>query len=80
MFNSKRGRAVPITVSASEVGTFTTQDMDYATLDRVIREAEDLGIRFIVVSGGEPMVRNIAGGGIEVPAVSGVPGGPALQS
>ncbi|HHY47468.1 MAG TPA: hypothetical protein GX506_09250 [Firmicutes bacterium] len=54
--------------------------MDYATLDRVIREAEDLGIRFIVVSGGEPMVRNIAGGGIEVPAVSGVPGGPALQS
>lgn len=34
-----------------------TQDMDYATLDRVISEAEDLGIHFIVVSGGEPMVR-----------------------
>ncbi len=32
-------------------------DMDYATLDRVIREAEDLGIHFIVVSGGEPTVR-----------------------
>ncbi|HHW18939.1 MAG TPA: radical SAM protein [Firmicutes bacterium] len=34
-----------------------TQDMDYATLDRVLTEAEDLGIHFIVVSGGEPTVR-----------------------
>ena len=34
-----------------------TKDMDYATLDRVIGEAEELGIRFIVVSGGEPTVR-----------------------
>ena len=32
-------------------------DMDFATLDRVITEAEDLGIRFFVVSGGEPLVR-----------------------
>jgi len=34
-----------------------SQDMDYATLDRVISEAEALGIHFIVVSGGEPTVR-----------------------
>ncbi|NLS44292.1 MAG: radical SAM protein [Firmicutes bacterium] len=34
-----------------------TKDMDYETLDRVIGEAEELGIRFIVVSGGEPTVR-----------------------
>lgn len=34
-----------------------TQDMDYQTLDRVLTEAEDLGIRFFVVSGGEPTVR-----------------------
>ncbi|MGB9868295.1 MAG: radical SAM protein [Bacillota bacterium] len=34
-----------------------TLDMDYSTLDRVITEAEELGIRFIVVSGGEPLVR-----------------------
>lgn len=34
-----------------------TQDMNFATLDRVIGEAEDLGIHFIVVSGGEPTVR-----------------------
>lgn len=32
-------------------------DMDFATLDRVLAEAEDLGIRFFVVSGGEPLVR-----------------------
>lgn len=34
-----------------------SQDMDYATLDRVISEAEELGMHFIVVSGGEPTVR-----------------------
>jgi len=34
-----------------------SKDMDYATLDRVLSEAEDLGIRFFVVSGGEPTVR-----------------------
>jgi len=34
-----------------------SQDMDYATLDRVMTEAEDLGIRFFVVSGGEPLIR-----------------------
>jgi MoaA/NifB/PqqE/SkfB family radical SAM enzyme len=34
-----------------------TKDMDFATLDRVLTEAEKLGIRFFVVSGGEPTVR-----------------------
>jgi MoaA/NifB/PqqE/SkfB family radical SAM enzyme len=34
-----------------------TQDMDYATLDRVMTEAEDIGIHFFVISGGEPTVR-----------------------
>ncbi|HHY69063.1 MAG TPA: radical SAM protein [Bacillota bacterium] len=34
-----------------------SQDMDYETLDRVITESEELGMNFIVVSGGEPLVR-----------------------
>ncbi|MCR4419771.1 MAG: radical SAM protein [Clostridia bacterium] len=33
------------------------QELDFATLDRVCSEAEQLGIYFIVVSGGEPLVR-----------------------
>lgn len=36
---------------------YNREDMDLETLDRVISEAEDLGIHFIVVSGGEPTVR-----------------------
>ncbi len=35
----------------------TWRDMDYETLNRVIGEAEDLGMHLIVVSGGEPTVR-----------------------
>ena len=31
--------------------------MDYETLDRVMTEAEDIGINFFVISGGEPTVR-----------------------
>ncbi len=34
-----------------------TKDMDFDTLDRVLTEAEELGIRFFVVSGGEPTIR-----------------------
>lgn len=34
-----------------------SKDMDFATLDRVLGEAEELGIHFIVVSGGEPTLR-----------------------
>lgn len=34
-----------------------SKDMDFATLDRVLTEAEDLGTRFFVVSGGEPTLR-----------------------
>lgn len=34
-----------------------TKDMDFATLDRILTEAEELGIRFFVISGGEPTVR-----------------------
>jgi MoaA/NifB/PqqE/SkfB family radical SAM enzyme len=34
-----------------------TQDMDYATLDRIISEGEGLGIHFFLYSGGEPTVR-----------------------
>ncbi len=30
------------------------RDIDHATLDRILTEAEDLGIRFFVISGGEP--------------------------
>ncbi|MEI6310038.1 MAG: radical SAM protein [bacterium] len=34
-----------------------SQDMDYDTLDRVISEAESVGMHFILFSGGEPTVR-----------------------
>ncbi|NLG85486.1 MAG: radical SAM protein [Firmicutes bacterium] len=34
-----------------------SKDMDLETLDRIITEAENLGIHFIVVSGGEPTIR-----------------------
>ncbi|HHW03594.1 MAG TPA: radical SAM protein [Thermoanaerobacterales bacterium] len=34
-----------------------TEELDFNTLDRVLTEAEELGIYFIVVSGGEPLVR-----------------------
>ena len=34
-----------------------TQDMDYATLDRIISEGEELGMHFFLYSGGEPTVR-----------------------
>ncbi len=34
-----------------------SQDMDYETLDRVMTEAEAIGVNFFVVSGGEPTVR-----------------------
>ncbi|MGQ9779238.1 MAG: radical SAM protein [Bacillota bacterium] len=34
-----------------------SQEMDFATLDRILKEGEDLGIYFIVVSGGEPTLR-----------------------
>jgi MoaA/NifB/PqqE/SkfB family radical SAM enzyme len=34
-----------------------SQDMDYETLDRVMTEAEDIGVNFFVISGGEPTVR-----------------------
>ena len=34
-----------------------SQDMDYETLDRVMTEAEEMGINFFVVSGGEPTLR-----------------------
>ncbi|BCV22049.1 radical SAM protein [Moorella sp. Hama-1] len=34
-----------------------TQELDLATMDRVITEGEKLGINFIVLSGGEPLVR-----------------------
>ncbi|MGB9887117.1 MAG: radical SAM protein [Moorellales bacterium] len=34
-----------------------TQELDFSTLDRICSEAEELGIYFIVVSGGEPLVR-----------------------
>jgi len=33
------------------------EELDFETLDRVLTEAEELGIYFIVVSGGEPLVR-----------------------
>ncbi|MDI3534772.1 MAG: hypothetical protein PWQ82_1137 [Thermosediminibacterales bacterium] len=33
------------------------KELDYETMDRVLSEAEELGIYFIVVSGGEPLVR-----------------------
>ncbi|MDN5302131.1 MAG: hypothetical protein PWQ60_1645 [Thermoanaerobacteraceae bacterium] len=33
------------------------EELDFDTLDRVLTEAEELGIYFIVVSGGEPLVR-----------------------
>lgn len=33
------------------------REMDFATLDRVVSEAEELGICFIVLSGGEPLMR-----------------------
>jgi MoaA/NifB/PqqE/SkfB family radical SAM enzyme len=33
------------------------QELDFATMDRVITEGEKLGIHFIVLSGGEPMLR-----------------------
>lgn len=33
------------------------QELDFATLDRILSEAEDLGICFIVISGGEPLLR-----------------------
>ena len=32
-------------------------DMDYETLDRVMTEAEAMGISFFVISGGEPLIR-----------------------
>ncbi len=31
--------------------------MDYETLDRVMTEAEDIGVNFFVISVGEPTVR-----------------------
>lgn len=34
-----------------------TADMDFATIDRVLTQAEELGIHFFVLSGGEPAVR-----------------------
>ncbi|HHX10914.1 MAG TPA: radical SAM protein [Firmicutes bacterium] len=34
-----------------------SQDMDYETLDGVMTEAEDMGINFFVISGGEPTLR-----------------------
>jgi MoaA/NifB/PqqE/SkfB family radical SAM enzyme len=36
---------------------FPREDLDFATLDRILTEAEGLGMRFLVVSGGEPTVR-----------------------
>jgi MoaA/NifB/PqqE/SkfB family radical SAM enzyme len=33
-------------------------DLDFPTLDRIMREAKDLGIYYVVVSGGEPFVRD----------------------
>lgn len=33
------------------------EELDFDTLDRVLTEAEELGIYFIVISGGEPLVR-----------------------
>ncbi|MCR4432239.1 MAG: radical SAM protein [Tepidanaerobacteraceae bacterium] len=33
------------------------EELDFDTLDRILTEAEELGIYFIVVSGGEPLVR-----------------------
>ncbi|MBF7082581.1 radical SAM protein [Desulfallas sp. Bu1-1] len=33
------------------------QEMDYATLDRICSEAKALGIYFMVISGGEPLMR-----------------------
>jgi MoaA/NifB/PqqE/SkfB family radical SAM enzyme len=41
------------------------EKLDYATVDRVIREAHDLwGMRFIVLSGGEPLAWKDAGKGV----------------
>ncbi len=34
-----------------------SQDMDYETLNRVMTEAENAGVNFFVISGGEPTVR-----------------------
>ncbi|WP_338823552.1 GTP 3',8-cyclase [Moorella humiferrea] len=34
-----------------------TQELDFATMDRIISEGEKLGINFIVLSGGEPLMR-----------------------
>lgn len=34
-----------------------TKEMDFSTLDRILTEAEELGIRFFVISGGEPLCR-----------------------
>jgi len=36
---------------------FPREDLDFATLDRIVTEAEDLGMRLLFVSGGEPTVR-----------------------
>lgn len=33
------------------------RELDFATMDRVLTEAEELGIFFIVISGGEPLIR-----------------------
>ncbi|TDA66920.1 MAG: radical SAM protein [Clostridia bacterium] len=33
------------------------QELDFATMDRILTEAEELGIYFIVISGGEPLMR-----------------------
>lgn len=39
-------------------GAYSRQeDLDYQTLDRILGEAEDLGIYFMVLSGGEPLLR-----------------------
>lgn len=35
----------------------TTNELDFETMDRILTEAEDLGIYFIVISGGEPLLR-----------------------
>lgn len=38
-------------------GDYQPADLEYDVLDRVVSEGEQLGIRFIVISGGEPLLR-----------------------
>jgi len=66
-FADRHGYAGPVTIVVNPtmrcnircVGCYSyhyqkSQDMEYATLAKVLREARDLGVRFITVSGGEP--------------------------